>query len=252
MRFRSRVRAMQLAVCAIAAVACLPASHCYAASVPSCQRLVLDGDVSAGKEWSAPIGEGWRFRLVPVPPVAAAYSGWDMVVDRIPPAGFPDALYLATPPYNSINQREIGTTYGLRAQDAIGWNPRSFRFLTDPAAFRDAHGIYRLAFAYPKDANARTKAAASARLLKLTEGASTGELKILDAHLSPGTADPATFAQGWARASSQTPQEIDPSPGGKKAALGTLNWMRFEIVLLLPSGWKLPPDEKAPPTACGQ
>ena len=75
---------------------------------------------------------------MPVPALDAAYSGWDMVVDRIPPAGFPDALYLATPPYNSINQREIGTTYGLRAQDAIGWNPRSFRFLTDPAAFREA------------------------------------------------------------------------------------------------------------------
>ena len=122
-----------------AAIACavsLAATPGYAGAAQSCQRLVLDGDVNAGQEWSASIGQGWKFRLVPIPALDAGYSGWDLVVDRNPPAGFPDALYLATPPYNSINEREIGTTFGLRAQDAIGWNPRSFRFLTDPAAFR--------------------------------------------------------------------------------------------------------------------
>lgn len=198
------------------------------------------------------IGEGWRFRLVPIPQLDPAYSGWDLVVDRIPAAGFPDALYLATPPYNSINQREIGTTYGLRAQDAIGWNPRSFRFLTDPAAFREGQQIYRKTFNSPNNATKRAIKPASARLLKLTEGASVGELKILDAHLAPGIADPAPFAQGWARASSQVQQELDPSPGGKKAALGSLNWMRFEVVLWLPPGWKLPPGAKAQTAACGQ
>lgn len=252
MSWRNGRRAIRVAAWVIAAVVWLPVMHCYAGNAAACKGLVLDGDVNAGQEWIAPIGEGWRFRLVPIPPLDASYSGWDLVVDRIPSAGFPDALYLATPPYNSINEREIGTTYGLRAQDAIGWIPRSFHFLIDPAAFREAQQIYALAFIHPKDVTARTKAAASARLLQLTEGASTGELKILDAHLSPGIADPAPFAEGWARASSQTQQELDPSPGGKKAALGSLNWMRFEVVLWLPSSWKLPPGEKAQTTACGQ
>ena len=73
----------------------------------------------------------------------AAYSGWDLVVDREPAAGFPDALLLATLPYNSINEREIGTTFGLRAQDAIGWNPRSFRFIVTPSDFREAQQLFR-------------------------------------------------------------------------------------------------------------
>jgi len=243
-------------VCAWAAIACAgcaAARPSYAAAPQSCKRLVLDGDVNAGQEWSAPIGQGWKFRLVPVPSLDAGYSGWDLVVDRIPSAGFPDALYLATPPYNSINQREIGTTYGLRAQDAIGWNPRNFRFLTDPAAFREAQEDYRSAFEPNHDpVPGKTTAAASAHLLKLAEGASPGELRILDAHLSPGIADPAPFAQAWARASARTPHRIDPSAGGKAAARGTLNWMRFEIVLWLPSGWKLPPGAHAQAAACGQ
>ncbi len=203
---------------ALAATVCagsLAATPCYAGAAQSCKRLVLDGDVNAGQEWSAPIGEGWRFRLVPIPALDAGYSGWDLVVDRNPPAGFPDGLYLATPPYNSINQREIGTTYGLRAQDAIGWNPRSFRFLTDPAAFRQAQGIYDLAFVHKKDWSSEREKGASEFLLKTAEAASQGELRIFDAHISPGIADPAPFAQAWARASSLIPHQIDPSAGEK-------------------------------------
>lgn len=229
---------------------CVWAPACHAGPPRTCTRLVLDGDVSVGQEWNAGLGEGWRFRLVPIPRLDAGYSGWDLVVDRMPPAGFPDALYLATPPYNSINEREIGTTYGLRAQDAIGWNPRTFRFLTDPAAFREGQQIY--AFVSHKGASGPDAAAASAQLLKLAEGASQGELRIVDAHISPGIADPAPFAMIWAQASSRTQHEMDPSGGGKTAAAGTVNWMRFQVVLWLPPAWKLPPGRRETTAACGQ
>ncbi len=238
-----------------AAVACagsLAATPGYAGAAQSCQRLELDGDVNAGQEWSASIGQGWKFRLVPIPALDAGYSGWDLVVDRNPPAGFPDALYLATPPYNSINEREIGTTFGLRAQDAIGWNSRSFRFLTDPAAFQEAQQDYHVAFELHHDPTPKNMiAAASARLLKLAEGASQGELRILDAHISPGIDDPAPYAQAWARASSVIPHQIDPSAGGRTAARGTLNWMRFQVVLWLPPGWKTPSGGHSLPSVCG-
>jgi len=231
---------------------CVWGPACHATPPRTCTRLVVDGDVSAGQDWSYSIGEGWRFRLVPIPPLDAGYSGWDLVVDRIPGAGFPDALYLATPPYNSINEREIGTTFGLRAQDAIGWNPRSFHFLTDPKAFGLAQGIYDLGFVHRKDDSGDSEKRASDILLKTAEGASQGELHILDAHISPGVADPAPFAQAWARAASRTPHELDPAASGNRAAAGALNWMRFEAVLWLPAGWKLPPGQHATTAACGQ
>ena len=217
-----------------------------------CRQLTLQGEVSAAREWKAPIGEGWVIRLVPIPSLQAGYTGWDLVVDRERPAGFPDALYLATPPYNSINQREIGTTYGLRAQDAIGWNPRSFRFLTDPAAFRAAKRHYNLAFARHKDrVPADVLAAASARLLKLETHASTGQLTILDARLVPGTADPARFAQQWSRAASRSKYQVDAAAPGKSTARGELRSMRFRITLSLPPDWAMPRGVRAVQGACG-
>ncbi len=113
-----------------------------AGAASSCKKLVLSGEVNAGQVWQEPLGEGWAFRIQPIQATQAGYSGWDLVVDRQPPAGYPDALLLATLPFNSINEREIGTTFGLRAQDAIGWTPRTFHFLIDPAAFRQAQQLY--------------------------------------------------------------------------------------------------------------
>jgi hypothetical protein len=215
--------------------------------------MTVEGEVSAAREWRAPIGDGWVIRLVPIPPLQAGYSGWDLVVDRQRPAGFPDALYLATPPYNSINQREIGTTYGLRAQDAVGWNPRSFRFLTDRAAFREAKQDYYTAFELHKDAVRRsTLAAASARLLKLETKSSTGQLTILDARLVSGSADPAAFAQQWSHAASRSRYQVDAAAPGKSTARGELRWMRFRITLWLPQGWAMPGGARVVQGSCGE
>jgi hypothetical protein len=118
-------------------------SHARTAAATNCRKMVLEGEVSTGKEWKSAIGQGWVFRVLPIAQEKADYSGWDLVVDRAQGAGFPDALLLATLPYNSINEREVGTTFGLRAQDAIGWNPRSFRFLSTPAALSEGQQIFR-------------------------------------------------------------------------------------------------------------
>jgi hypothetical protein len=217
----------------------------------SCTKVILEGDITAGQEWKAPIGGGWMFRIVPVPPLNAGYSGWDLMVDRDQPAGFPDALYLATPPYRSINEREIGTTYGLRAQDAIGWNPRSFRFLVDPHALRGAQSDYYTAFELHKDPVSPSNiSAASSRLLKLVAGASQGELRILDAHLSPGLADPVPYAERWAAAAARMQHEVEAN--GAASPLGKLSWMRFSLTLWLSPNWKLPPDLHGTWAGCGQ
>src|ERR1700738_1509554 len=96
-----------IGACGIAGILCCA----RAGAASSCRKVVLKGEVNAGQVWKAALGQGWVFRIQPIQPGPAGYSGWDLVVDRDPPVGYPDALLLATPPYDSINEREIGTTF---------------------------------------------------------------------------------------------------------------------------------------------
>jgi hypothetical protein len=224
----------------------------------SCRKIVLTGEVSAGLEWKAAFGEGWIFRVLPIQPGHAGYSGWDLVVDREQPAGFPDALLLASPPYNSINEREVGTTFGLRAQDAIGWNPRSFHFLTNVAALREGQQLFRSISQLQSGLSGGAgplhpdEALAAQRLMVLEAESSPGEFRILDARLTPGIADAAAYAQNWALASAKTTHTNEAASGGGSTPLGQLHWMRFSIALWLPESWKAPPEIHASRAACSK
>ncbi len=222
----------------------------------TCQKIVLQGEVSAGQEWRAEFGQGWVFRVLPIQPGQAGYSGWDLVVDREQPAGFPDALLLATPPYNSISEREVGTTFGLRAQDAIGWNPRSFRLLTSPEAFRESQGLFKvLGGTRPgmqASAGSSEEGMAVQRQLKINQKSSPGQFRILDARLTPGIGDAVPFAENWALALARTPHHFEPASSGKSTPMGELHWMRFSITLWLPDAWKAPRELRAVQTPCAE
>ena len=226
---------------------------CSYGGATQCTRVDLTGEVSAGQEWKAAIGHGWVFRVMPI---AGGYSGWDLVVDREQGAGYPDALLLATPPWNSINEREVGTTYGLRAQDAIGWDPRSFRFLTDPAALGEGQRLFQALggtkHAVESPVVSPEEGAAEQRLLKLAQRSSTGQFRILDARLTPGNSDAAPYAENWAIRSARTQHSNEPPAGGKPTPLGTLNWVRFSVTLWLPAGWPTPKGVLAKPAACSE
>ncbi len=234
--------------------------ECHAAGPPNrtCARVTIEGEVNAGREWRVALGQGWVFRVLPIAAFQPDYSGWDLVVDREPAAGYPDALLLATLPYNSINEREIGTTFGLRAQDAIGWNPRSFRFLSNPAQFKEGRRSFlevnQSGFAKGSEGKPGTSkgrmAETMARLLELEKGASHGEFRILDAHLVPGIADPMPFAQAWALAASQTPHEIEAAPANQASERGRLQSLRFRLTLWLPGQWNAPPELRAVNVPC--
>ncbi len=221
----------------------------------ACTRVAFTGMVSLGQEWKTPLGEGWVFRFVPIVPGPFGYTGWDLVVDRDPPSGYPDALLLATPPYSSINEREIGTTFGLRAQDAIGWNPRSFHFLTNPAAFLQGQKLFLALSGQLSAASAKEDPAVAEltrQLADLQAGAAAGELRILDAGLAPGNGDPAPFARNWAEQSSRMSYILVPQSGTNPSPGGELDWIRFSITLWLPSSWKLPPGINAASAPCQQ
>jgi hypothetical protein len=234
----------------------LTASYAFSAPAPSCKKIVLTGEVNAGQEWKADLGQGWVFRVMPIEPGKEGYSGWDLVVDRTEGAGHPDALLVATPPYYSISEREVGTTFGLRAQDAIGWNPRSFHFLTDPDLFRESQKQFRalggtkIWSEAPHPSSEHQEA--EQRLLEIDRRASAGQFRILNAKLTPGIADAAPFAQRWALQSARTPHTIVPANGARPTALGELDWMRFSITLWLPAPWKVPRGLSAAPAPCSR
>jgi hypothetical protein len=220
----------------------------------SCKKVVLTGEVNAGQEWKAAFGQGWEFRLQPIQPGPAGYSGWDLVVDREQPSGYPDALLLATPPYNSISEREIGTTFDLRAQDAIGWNPRTFHFMIDPAAFHHAQQVFlelekegQLGASAPKSATASRDMRS---LLQLQHEKASGEFRIENSRLHPGISDAAPFAQAWALAGMRAQHEIEPAPDGKPSPRGAFVWMRFSVTLWLPAYWRLPANLRGILAAC--
>lgn len=228
----------------------------------SCEKIVLTGEVSAGHEWKAAFGEGWIFRVVPIPDdrTAPGVGGWDLVVDRGRPAGYPDALLLASPPYHIINEREIATTFGLRAQDALGWNPRKFRFMTSRQAFREAHRLFlqldRSGAFSPRpagDKDGRKEKALKRkmqRFLTLSKESSPGEFRILDARLTPGEGMVKPYAVNWAQQSASTPHTDAPPPGGQPTSLGDLQWMGFSVTLWVPQGWKTPSELHAEQASC--
>ena len=210
-----------------------------------CRKVVLTGEVKAGEEWQATIGEGWVFRVVPI--AGQSYTGWDLVVDRAAGGGYPDALLLATPPYGSLSEREIGTTFGLRAQDALGWNPRHFHFLTTE---RDlARG--RVLFGLMMSGNGVAGAKASAELLGMLKGASSGEFRVLDAKLSAGAADPPEFARQWSQRLRETPHTVEQKVGAATAR-GELLWMRFSTTMWFAGRWKVPAGLGGGVTKCAQ
>lgn len=249
-----------LAMCAGSSIA--RASGAQGSAPVTCEKLVLNGEVSAGHEWKAAIGEGWAIRVVPIPKdkTSAGIGGWDLVVDREEPAGFPDAVLIATPPYNLINPREIGDSYGLRAQDAIGWNPRHFRFMTNRSAFRQAQRLYLLLNRYGElggktkevvsGRKAKTLARAKTRFMKLAKESSPGQFDIVGARLTPGIATVKPYATNWALQSAKTPHTEEPPPGGAPTALGNLDWIRFSLTLWVPESWRAPSELQHPRMPC--
>ncbi len=194
----------------------------------TCIRGVLEGEVRAGEGYVRPIGNGLEVMLEPLA------SGWIL---RVLPVDGPrpahDYAELATPPYQSVSALLISTDFSFRAQDAVGWNPREFRFAADGHSFAqlaEVYGEYRRSSAPSGDVKGR--------LAELVSRALQGRLEILDASLIPGTADQARAAAMVASHFSTTAHRIEQPEDGRVTPLGKVTWMRFRIGLELPMGFR--------------
>jgi hypothetical protein len=188
----------------------------------------LEGEVRAGESFVRPIGGGLEIMLEPLT------SGWIL---RVLPAGKPrpphDYAELATPPYHSVSPLLISTDFSFRSQDAVGWNPRRFRFAGNEASFS------RLLKAYGEyEAKGGPSPSSQQSLAALVSQAPEGTLTILDARLVPGTGDQASAAAAVASHFAVTAHTVEAPTDGKPTVLGRLTWMRFRIALEILQGFK--------------
>lgn len=203
----------------------------------TCSVVVVEGEVRAGEEFRAAALAGVEVRLEPVP------GGWLL---RVTPTAHADEDWaeMATPPYRSVTPLLVSTDYSFRAQDAVGWNPRRFRFAASGAAYGQMRGLRQA-----MEAGAADKAA---KLAEMASGQPGGVLVILDAHLVPGTADQTRAAAMVAGHFAGTAHELEQPASGSPTPLGQLTWMRFRVSLELPRGAKAAPGRRAGPgKACG-
>ena len=103
-----------------------------------------------------------------------------------------------------------------------------------------------------KPAPTSQQQSAEQRLLEINRNSSAGQLRILNAKLTPGIADPAPFAQKWALQSARTPHTIAPSTAANPTPLGQLHSMQFSITLWLPANWRAPKTLQSTPSPCPQ
>ncbi len=195
-----------------------------------CRRAVFEGEVEYGKAFIQPIGSGLTWMLEPIA------SGW---IVRVLPANGPrgqhDYAELATPPYQtppyfSVSPLLVGTDFSFRAQDAVGWNPRRFRYAASRRDFE------RLSASYEQYRRSATPAVQQA-LAELVERAPEGELRILDAHLIPGQADQAPTAATVASHFTTTAHTVEQPDGKESTELGRITWMRFRVQLDTAAGF---------------
>jgi hypothetical protein len=147
----------------------------------ACKEVEFEADVKAGQAVDVVFAAGLRFLLEPLA------SGWIVrVLAANEPRGPHDYAELATPPYTSVSPLLLSTDWSFRAQDAVGWNPRRFRYAANKPVFEE------LAALYPKVMAGDGKS--SSRAAALVSQQPEGVIEILDAQLAPGLANQARMA----------------------------------------------------------
>jgi hypothetical protein len=191
-----------------------------AAAPQACRSVAFDGAVKAGQAFEKPISAQWVFLLEPVK------SGWFIrVLERGKPRTEHNAAELATPPYHSVTPLSITTDMSFRAQDAIAWNPRRFRYAGSEPAYQ------KLVQLYPEVM--KGNAAASVAVAEVVQAQPEATLTITHAELVPGSADQAGLAATVASHLDTTPHSVAAGP---ESALGKLVALSFKVEMDLPVG----------------
>lgn len=212
------------------------------ASPAKCSRAAIEGEVRAGQRFEKVIGNGLEVMLEPLE------SGWIL---RVLPIGVPrpehDYAELASPPYRSVSPLLISTDFSFRAQDAVAWNPRRFRFAADKSLFAEMFEAYK-----QYRSTSEPSVEAMNKLTELVSRAPAGTVQILDAHLVPGTGDQGKMAAAVASHFNTTAHSLEPPADGKGTPLGKITWIRFRVSLELPKGFQADRGVVVEPYGCSK
>ena len=188
------------------------------ARAQACKPQTYEGSVLRGKSWQEAISPTLDLKLEAVP------SGWMIrVLPHTGPRPPHDAAELANPPYRSPTPILISTDFSFRAQDAVAWNPRAFRFFTTAAQTATAESVFQATLRDPRDATA------AAQLYPLLAAAPEATLRIVDAEIVGGTANQtaaaATVASHFEQTAHTVRTDLPSSP------LGALLGLRFRFTV---------------------
>ena len=210
--------------------------------MPSCRVQTIEGELTAGREFRAGIGDGLALWFQPIA------SGWILriVPGSGPSPGDTDYAELATPPWQSVSPLSLSTDFSFRAQDAVGWNPRHFRWARSKAEFDALHELY-LSILH---AGAAPPAPLEVELSSHVAHAPEGSLTLLDARLIPGMRDQSPLAATVASHFTSTAHTLADPPDGRPTPLGKLLWVKFRVQLSLPAGFKSAPGSRIVPQIC--
>lgn len=192
------------------------------ASAGACREI--EGTAARGESVRRTFAAGLDFMLEAVP------NGW---VIRVLPTGRErpplDFAEVATPPFRSINPLLLTTDFGFRSQDAVGWNPRTFRYVGRRAEFEAAERAFRAV-----TASAHPSAAEEMAVGRVAEQAFEGRFEILDAELAPGFGNQTAAAGLVASHFATTAHTIRSPEGGGTSGPGTILSLRFHVTLSAP------------------
>ena len=235
MSARKTVTALIFSLCPVIALAAPPAKP------SACHAAVIEGELTAGHPFSEPIGGGLKVYFQALP------SGWILrIVPATGPMGDHDYAELATPPYQSVSPLAISTDFAFRAQDAIGWNPRRFRFATSAASFRQLEQVYVRFVAAGLSPPEDLQVELAQQIAQTSEATFT----IVDSRLVPGKADQWKMAAAVAQHFTSTAHTLVPESDGAPSALGRIVWLHFRLELDIPRGFKVNPDLPLPLRPC--
>ena len=204
----------------------VPATSSGEPAKPGCRQAVIEGEVAGGQGFDRVFAAGLRFYLEPL------RSGWIVrVLDAGAAREAHDFAEVATPPYQSVSPLLISTDWAFRAQDAVAWNPRHFRYAANRASFRSL-----------KQLQAGALAGDGSDIVKLSELVSRqpeATLDLLDARFAPGIADQAKMAATVAGHLESTPHTTDINAAPSQ--LGRLESIKFRVKFNLPGDVRATP-----------